>query len=61
MAIGEDSMIKISEYLPPEGSWYRHYRRQESIRKATGRLGVLIAPAILLLAYAVAGYIERGM
>ena len=54
-------MMKISEYLPPEGSWYRHYRRQESIRKAAGRLGMFLAPAILLLAYAVAGYIERGM
>lgn len=54
-------MMKISEYLPPEGSWYRHYRKQQAIRKAADRLGVLIAPAILLLAYAVAGYIERGM
>lgn len=48
-------MIEFNEYIP-KGGWIKHRRRQE----LKERLKAGAACLVLLAAYAVCGYIERG-
>ena len=49
-------MIKFNEYTP-RGGWVKYRKRQEIKERAKAALLVLV----LLLAYGIVGYIERGV
>lgn len=49
-------MIEFNEYIP-RGGWVKHRRRQRILDS----LKAWAAGAVLVAAYAVCGYIERGM